>query len=150
MGKSIQNELFSINEAAASITEDLAVQNEELLEEKPSIEEIKSTVEPVLQESSAVKPDESVTEPLEVPTEIHTIEEQTNLSPKNGLKKYLESKGHEVVDKRGNGGALWLIGGQELAPLITELKEDHISFTYAYNGSKSTDRRPAWFSTYQD
>jgi hypothetical protein len=73
-----------------------------------------------------------------------------NLSPENGLKKYLIANGYEVVDKRDKNGALWLIGGEELSPIISELKEHHISFTFAYNGSKSTDKRPAWYTTFQD
>ena len=58
--------------------------------------------------------------------------------------------GYEIVDKRDKGGALWLIGGQELSPFISEFKIDHISFTYAYNGSKASNKRPAWYTTYQN
>jgi very-short-patch-repair endonuclease len=77
-------------------------------------------------------------------------ESDHNLSPENGLKTYLEAKGFEVIDKRDNGGALWLIGGKELSPFISELKELHIPFTFAYSGSKTTNKRPAWYTTYQN
>ncbi|TYS45620.1 AAA domain-containing protein [Bacillus infantis] len=69
-------------------------------------------------------------------------------SPKNGIKEFLESKGLEVIDKRNKGGALWVLGGQELSPLIEELRKDNIVFTFAYNGSKSTDKRPSWYTSY--
>ncbi|MBY6054699.1 hypothetical protein [Cytobacillus firmus] len=54
-----------------------------------------------------------------------------------------------MVDKREKGGALWLIGDQELTDLIEELRKQKITFTFAYNGSKSTNKRPAWFTSYQ-
>jgi very-short-patch-repair endonuclease len=78
------------------------------------------------------------------------LEIDNGLSPENGLKKYLIANGYEVVDERDKYGALWLIGGEELSPIISDLKEHHISFTFAYNGSKTTDKRPAWYTTYQD
>ncbi|WML53328.1 AAA domain-containing protein [Neobacillus sp. PS3-12] len=78
------------------------------------------------------------------------LESVNTLSPVNGLEKYLIANGFEVVDKRDKGGALWLIGGEELSPIISELREYHIPFTFAYNGSKTTDKRPAWYTTYQD
>ncbi|HWL11849.1 MAG TPA: AAA domain-containing protein, partial [Ureibacillus sp.] len=77
-------------------------------------------------------------------------EEQKVSSPKNGLKEFLESKGHEVIDIRNEGGALWLIGGKDLAPLIEELRKENIAFTFAYNGSKLTDNRPSWFTSYME
>ncbi|MCM3243160.1 MULTISPECIES: hypothetical protein [Cytobacillus] len=70
-------------------------------------------------------------------------------TPRTGLKQYLENLGYEVVDKREKGGALWLIGDQELTDLIEELRKQKITFTFAYNGSKSTDRRAAWFTSFQ-
>ena len=69
---------------------------------------------------------------------------------KDGLKKYLVGNGYEVVDERENGGALWLIGGQELFSLVSELSKQQILFTFAYNGSKTTNKRPAWYTTYQN
>lgn len=70
-------------------------------------------------------------------------------TPRSGLKQYLENLGYEVVDKREKGGALWLIGDQEFTDLIEELRKQKITFTFAYNGSKSTNRRAAWFTSYQ-
>lgn len=87
----------------------------------------------------------------------HTIKESKNstavinktTSTSKGLKQYLENLGYEVVAKREKGGALWLIGDTELINFIEELRKQKISFTFAYNGSKSTNRRPAWFTSYQ-
>jgi hypothetical protein len=63
------------------------------------------------------------------------------------LKEYLQSLGCEIIDKREKGGALWLIGGEELEPLIKELSSSKgIIFKYASKGSKSTKNKPAWFT----
>lgn len=62
------------------------------------------------------------------------------------LREFLVGKGYEVIDKRDNGGSLWLVGGKELTPLIEELKKKEIHFSYTENGSRSTKKRPAWFT----
>ena len=122
--------------------------NEEYIQEVLPIES-ESPIEPIIIESNSSEPNQIAKE-RQLETNLSITEEPKVISPKNGLKEFLVGKGFEVVDKRKNGGALWLIGNQDLSPLIEEMKQDNISFTFAYNGSKSTDRRPAWFSTYQD
>ena len=86
----------------------------------------------------------------ELKSEASLVTKKSAITPKDGLKEFLITMGYEIVDKRDRGGALWLIGGQELSPFISELKKDHISFTYAYNGSKASNKRPAWYTTYQN
>jgi len=51
----------------------------------------------------------------------------------------------EVVDRRGSGGALWVIGGQELTDLMADLGRRGHRFLFAPEGSRSTKRRPAWW-----
>ncbi|PAE37598.1 AAA domain-containing protein [Bacillus sp. 7884-1] len=65
-----------------------------------------------------------------------------------GLKTYLESLGHEVIDMRDKNGAFWLLGDTELTGFISKLKEQNIHFSYAPNGSNSTNRRPAWYTSF--
>jgi very-short-patch-repair endonuclease len=82
---------------------------------------------------------------------LNSINKNASLtSPKVDLSQYLIDNGYEIVDKRSKNGALWLIGGQELSPLISALKKEQIQFTFAYNGSKSTAKRPAWFTSFQN
>ncbi|WP_317966717.1 sigma factor-like helix-turn-helix DNA-binding protein [Paenibacillus sp. CCS19] len=61
------------------------------------------------------------------------------------IAQYLAGKSLNIVDKRENGGALWVIGGWELNPILLGLKEQGVYFRFARNGSQSTKREPAWF-----
>lgn len=51
------------------------------------------------------------------------------------LFNYLTSKNYEVIDKRLKSGSLWLVGGEELKPLINELKQKGINFQFTDKGS---------------
>ena len=52
----------------------------------------------------------------------------------------LRSKGFDVIDRRPDGGCLWVVGGRDLADfLVTH------GFKFAPRGSKSTRGRPAWY-----
>ncbi|KAB2331299.1 AAA domain-containing protein [Bacillus mesophilum] len=110
-----------------------------------SMEEVITVVEriPATTIESATEENSTVINPVQ-----DTV--KAELSPKANLKQFLISKGLEVVDMRDKQGALWLIGGQELSSMIDDLRKDGIAFTYAYNGSKSTNRQPAWFTSYRD
>ncbi|GAC43628.1 restriction subunit [Paenibacillus popilliae ATCC 14706] len=63
---------------------------------------------------------------------------------------YLSNQGLTVVDKRPNGGALWVVGGWELKEVLFSLKPQGIFFKYVKNGSQSTKRKPAWFMMGKD
>lgn len=65
------------------------------------------------------------------------------------LVSYLNEKGLEVIDKRKNGGSLWVVGGQEISPILEELRSRRIRFIFAKNGGRATKNRPAWFTTYK-
>lgn len=82
-----------------------------------------------------------------IPVEEQMPEQPTNNggSEKAEVGDYLSSQGLTVVDKRPNGGAMWIIGGWELKERLFSLKPQGIFFKYAKNGSQSTKRRPAWF-----
>lgn len=64
-----------------------------------------------------------------------------------GLAGYLEAKGLEVIDKRDKGGALWVVGGKELDPIIKETRKTHGAlWTYSANGGRATGNRTSWFT----
>lgn len=50
----------------------------------------------------------------------------------------------EVIDRRPRG-ALWIVGGQELAAVMTKLAAQGLRFTFSATGSKGTGYRAAWF-----
>jgi hypothetical protein len=62
------------------------------------------------------------------------------------LVSRLQAKGLEVIDKRTSGGAIWVIGGPELKPTLTEFEQSALRFRFAPGGGQSTSRRPAWWT----
>lgn len=66
------------------------------------------------------------------------------------LMSFLQEKSLEVIDKRASGGALWVIGGAELAPLMEELKARGIAFTLAPEGGRASWHRPAWYTKWAE
>ena len=58
----------------------------------------------------------------------------------------LSSVGLTTVDKRPSGGALWVIGGQELKPKLEAFVNDEIRFNFAPKGGQATKGRPAWWT----
>lgn len=57
----------------------------------------------------------------------------------------LRQHGVRFVDKRGNGGALWLIGGNELKPIIAEAKRLGFAFHFKEDGGKAIKGAPVWW-----
>ncbi|MCR2807727.1 DUF4145 domain-containing protein [Paenibacillus soyae] len=66
------------------------------------------------------------------------------------IADFLMAKSFEVLDKRGNNGALWVMGGWEHKDFLFSLKSLGFYFRFARNGSQSTKRKPAWFLTGKD
>jgi hypothetical protein len=66
------------------------------------------------------------------------------------LMSFLQGKSLEVVDKRASGGALRVIGGDELAPLMEELKGKGIAFSLAPEGVRASRHRPAWYTKWAE
>lgn len=60
--------------------------------------------------------------------------------------EFLRSRHLEVIDKRASGGALWVVGGQEISGLLNGLRAKGLRFSFAKNGGKATKNRPAWFA----
>ncbi|MGN1027450.1 MAG: DUF559 domain-containing protein [Faecousia sp.] len=50
------------------------------------------------------------------------------------------------VDKRSRNGALWLIGGSELKPVIEEAKALGFYFQFKESGGKATKGAPGWWA----
>ncbi len=59
---------------------------------------------------------------------------------------YLANKRLKVIDKRPSGGCLWVIGGNELRPIMNELRAKNIIFIYAPNGGEATGNQAAWYT----
>ncbi|MCL4821457.1 MAG: AAA family ATPase [Vicinamibacteria bacterium] len=58
----------------------------------------------------------------------------------------LHSLGLEVIDKRGPGGALWVVGGSNLRELMQRLNRLGFAFVFKAEGGRASGRRPAWWT----
>ena len=58
----------------------------------------------------------------------------------------LEATGTEYVDKRANGGSLWIIGGCELAETVEKAKALGCIFRFKKEGGRATKNKPGWWT----
>lgn len=57
----------------------------------------------------------------------------------------IKEAGLEYIDKRENGGSLWIVGGREIAPKVQGLQKKGAAFKYKEGGGKATKGRDAWW-----
>jgi len=66
---------------------------------------------------------------------------------KSSLYDYLSKLGLEVLDKREKGGALWLVGGKELDPIVKETRKLFGAlWTFSEKGGTATKHKPGWYT----
>lgn len=58
---------------------------------------------------------------------------------------FLKNRNVHYVDKRSNGGALWIIGGHELDSLVAEAKNTGILFHFKMGGGNVTKGKDGWW-----
>lgn len=79
----------------------------------------------------------------------HVQQPQDDEGVSSGTKSIvdvLKQQGVEYIDKRDVGGALWIIGGEELSNLITLFEKQDIEFVFSPFGGVATQRKPAWWT----
>jgi curved DNA-binding protein CbpA len=59
---------------------------------------------------------------------------------------FFSSRDIEVIDKRPERGALWVVGGPDLAPVLKDLSAQGFEFAFATGGGRATGHRPAWYT----
>ncbi len=59
---------------------------------------------------------------------------------------FLKKKNVKFIDKRDRNGALWIVGGKELSPIINECKKFGVFFHFKEDGGRQTDFRPGWWA----
>lgn len=57
----------------------------------------------------------------------------------------LSAQGLEVIDKRSVGGALWVVGGSEIRPLLAKHEQNGRKFVFVEAGGRASGHRPAWY-----
>jgi hypothetical protein len=69
------------------------------------------------------------------------------VAPSVALAEELGAQGFEVIDKRGTGGNLWVIGpAEKLKPVMAGLQRRGVKFVFAAKGGRATGGRAAWFT----
>ena len=58
----------------------------------------------------------------------------------------LEVTGTRYVDKRANGGSLWIIGGHELSETVGKAKTLGYTFHFKQEGGRATRNQPGWWT----
>lgn len=61
------------------------------------------------------------------------------------ILEILKSAGLRYIDKRNNGGCLWVIGGEELSDFFSNLCGKGYQFNLTLKGGKATHHQPSWF-----
>jgi superfamily I DNA/RNA helicase len=107
-------------------------------------------LEPTYDTSTRVIPKVSVSKKKAVknpPTINPPTEKTTHSKVDSNLIDFFKNRGLEVVDKRKQGGCLWVVGAEtEIEAIINEAKKAFsISGKYSAGGN-ATKKRPGWFT----
>jgi hypothetical protein len=79
-------------------------------------------------------------------SQINQVLPQSTNTNNDQLVQLMTDKGLQCVDKREKGGALWVIGGEELKSFFTEVKEKTgVRFSFCAKGGRASQHQPAWF-----
>ncbi len=62
------------------------------------------------------------------------------------LLQELQAANGKIIDKRANGGALWIVGGKDLAPIMKKFKSHGIFFVFKTGGGKTTGGKDGWWA----
>ena len=66
-------------------------------------------------------------------------------APDRTLEGRLAQEGLEIIDKRPQGGTLWVVGSAELASFFKELQTHGFNFVFMNRGGRAVKRRPSWY-----
>lgn len=138
MAEAVQ-ETVTVKEEQKETTDTVKEKKEEAPVQEPE-EEIKET---------AAVPEEEpvVSTPIKaVPAETEPVPVQTQINPAEELFEKLRAEGIEIINKLDKGGALWVIGGRELAPIMKQFREIGINFSYKQGGGRATENRDGWWT----
>lgn len=135
--ETLEKEVHVVADASAVITEKPAVAADESsvidTEDKPEVQ----TAPEEIPENDKGTEEEKAEE---------AIEEQTPGPQLPELLARLRTENAEIVDKRENGGALWIIGGKELSPIMESFKALGVQFVFKEGGGKATGGRDSWWA----
>lgn len=80
-------------------------------------------------------------------TQVPTVSTIPTVTEAVKLVDFLKSKGLEAVDKRGNGGSLWVVGDKSIDPILKESKKQYgVLWTFCEKGGRATQYKSGWFT----
>ena len=94
----------------------------------------------------------SVIAKKETPVDVEKVASgtaETNTSEEvsiQALFEQLKEMNVKVVDKSKNGGALWIVGGKNLTPIMKSFKKLGIHFSFKAGGGKATGKKDGWWA----
>lgn len=133
--ETLEKEVHVVVDASAVTAEKAASPDGDVPAEKPE----QKTEAPVASEMEG--------EQVEVPENTEQREHlETGRGQLRELFKQLEALNAEVVDKRENGGALWVIGDKSLTPIMQLFRELGVQFIFKAGGGKATNGRDGWWA----
>lgn len=50
-----------------------------------------------------------------------------------------------IIDNRDKGGALWVIGGQDISPIMKKHEAGGVRLKFATNSERTTKNKATWF-----
>ncbi len=74
-----------------------------------------------------------------------TAEMESIQAKADQVELYLIQNQIEYIDKRKNGGALWVVGGHELDSVMLKASEVGYKFQFSDKGGKVTKHQPGWY-----
>ena len=80
------------------------------------------------------------------PEQRMSFEAYDQKSEVDDIIELLEAAGIEYVDKRSNGGSLWIIGGYELVETVRKAKALGCIFRFKKEGGRATKNKPGWWA----
>jgi len=74
---------------------------------------------------------------------LKVMESLSSASPESMLKD-LKKAGYQIIDNRSLTETVWLVGGNELTPIIEEFKKHRVIFRHLEKGHSLTSYQPTW------
>lgn len=146
-------------QAAEVIAEDEEADKEKRTVEAPVIVSSEESKEKTENKTVEFTVPEKKAEPIEDPTGFMKKPEQSEATPKvdvpaasqgdselGMLIQELQAAKGKIIDKRANGGALWVVGGKDLAPIMKKFKAHGIYFIFKTGGGKATGGKDGWWA----
>ena len=134
--------LFSSARTSSSVSVDMPEHIDVMSEER------KMTKAAVLDPVLRTMDNTSDNSKIEKPTVITKSRQQTAACQvgTDDITRFLKSVNVSYVDKRANGGSLWIIGGKELAGIVSKAEKMGYIFRFKKMGGKATKNQPAWWT----